>query len=233
MDKFKNLLTFQNAKTSKGEKKKYFTGILYLKPAESGGLGNLCPNATAGCKASCLNTAGRGAFSQVQAGRQRKTEAYKENAKKFVDSLIADVDKTVKRAKSLGMIPCVRINGTSDIPALALAVAKARPNVQFYDYTKNPKPYKRTLPNYHLTFSKSEDNLAECLDALENGINVAVVFEKNLPKKYLGYKVINGDETDLRFLDKPTKNGKGVIVGLKAKGRAKKDETGFVVRGLA
>ena len=233
MDNFKNLLTTQNAKTSKGEKKKYFTGILYLKPADSSGIANLCPNATAGCKASCLNTAGRGAFDTVQAGRQRKTEAYKADSKKFIDALIRDVDKVVKRAESLDMTPCIRINGTSDIPALALAVAKARPNVQFYDYTKNPKPYKRTLKNYHLTFSKSEDNLAECLDALENGINVAVVFEKVLPKKYLGFKVINGDETDLRFLDKPTKNGKGVIVGLKAKGRAKKDQTGFVVRGLA
>jgi hypothetical protein len=233
MNQFKNLLTFQNAKTSKGEKKGYLTGILYLKPAESGGLGNLCPNATAGCKASCLNTAGRGAFDQVQAGRQRKTEAYKENPQKFVESLNADVQKLVKMAQRKNLIPCVRINGTSDIPALAHVVAKANPDVQFYDYTKNPKPYKRTLKNYHLTFSKSENNMGDCLDALENGINVAVVFEKALPKKYLGYKVINGDETDLRFLDKKSRNGKGVIVGLKAKGRAKKDKTGFTVRGLA
>jgi hypothetical protein len=230
MDKFKNLLTFQNAKTSKGEKKGYLTGILYLKPAESGGLGNLCPNASAGCKASCLNTAGRGAFDQVQAGRQRKTEAYKENSQKFVQALISDVDKLVKMADRQNLIPCVRINGTSDIPALAKAVADARPKVQFYDYTKNPKPYLRTSKNYHLTFSKSENNLDACLDALENGINVAVVFKKELPKTYLGYKVINGDETDLRFLDKKGKNGKGLIVGLKAKGRAKKDQTGFVVQ---
>lgn len=229
MDKFKNLLTFQNAKTSKGEKKGYYTGILYLKPAESGGLGNLCPNATVGCKASCLNTAGRGAFDQVQKGRQRKTEAYKENPKKFVESLQNDVKKLINRAKRLNLTPCVRINGTSDIPALAHAVATKFPKIQFYDYTKNPKPYKRTLPNYHLTFSKSETNLDDCLDALENGINVAVVFQKELPKTYLGYKVINGDETDLRFLDKKNK-GKAVIVGLKAKGRAKKDNTGFVVR---
>jgi hypothetical protein len=227
-----NLLTTQNAKTQKGEKNKFLTGILYLKPANSSGLANLCPNSTLGCESSCLNTAGRGAFDQVQAGRMRKTKAYLENKKQFIADLIDDVRKLEKTAKRKGMTPCVRINGTSDIPALAHAVAKAVPNVQFYDYTKNPKPYKRTLPNYHLTFSKSEDNLAECLDALKNGINVAVVFEKKLPKTYLGYKVINGDESDLRFLDKKSK-GKAVIVGLTAKGRAKKDTTGFVVRGLA
>lgn len=224
-----NLLTYQNAKTSKGEKKGYLTGILYLKPAESGGLGNLCPKASDGCKASCLNTAGRGVFDQVQAGRQRKTIAYVENKKQFVADLISDVQKLVKHANKLNLIPCVRINGTSDLPSLARQVAKACPTVQFYDYTKIPKPYKRTLENYHLTFSKSENNMDDCLDALQNGINVAVVFEKELPKTYLGYKVVNGDETDLRFLDKQ-KNGKAVIVGLKAKGRAKKDKTGFTVR---
>ena len=102
--------------------------------------------------------------------------------------------------------------------------------MQFYDYTKIPNPQRRTLSNYHITFSKSENNLKDCLVALENGVNVAVVFEKELPKKYLGYEVVNGDETDLRFLDKKKRNGTGVIVGLKAKGRAKLDATGFVVR---
>lgn len=228
----KNLLTHQNAKTSKGEKKGYRTSILYVKPSDSSGIMDVCPKATDGCKASCLNTAGRGRFDQVQAGRQDKTEHLKADRKGFIAQLIVEVGNAVKMAKKLNLTPCVRINGTSDIPSLARAVAKEFPTVQFYDYTKIPKPYLRTLPNYHLTFSKSEDNLAECLDALKNGVNVAVVFEKELPKTYLGYKVINGDETDLRFLDKKHK-GKAVIVGLKAKGRAKKDQTGFVVRGQA
>lgn len=228
-----NLLTTQNSKTSKGEKKGYLTGILYLKPADSSGKVNVCPMATAGCKASCLNTAGRGVFDTVQAGRQRKTDLYVANKKAFVTELKKNVEKLVRKAARLNLTPVVRINGTSDIPALAREVAKSFPTIQFYDYTKISKPYKRTMANYHLTFSKSEDNLDDCLDALNNGINVAVVFEKALPKKYLGFEVINGDETDLRFLDKKGKNGKGVIVGLKAKGRAKKDKTGFVVRGLA
>lgn len=224
-----NLLTRQNAKTQKGEKKGYLTGILYLKPSDSSGLGNVCPKATAGCKASCLNTAGRGIFDQVQAGRQRKTKLYFADKKAFTKELIAEVEKLVKTAEKLDLTPCVRINGTSDIPSLAREVAKACPTVQFYDYTKIPQPYKRILKNYHLTFSKSENNIEECLDSLNNGVNVAVVFEKELPKTYLGYKVVNGDESDLRFLDKQH-NGKAVIVGLKAKGRAKKDTTGFVVR---
>ena len=57
------------------------------------------------------------------------------------------------------------------------------------------------------------------------GINVAVVFRNaELPDKWLGIKVINGDKHDLRF-----KDAKGCIVGLKAKGKAKKDKSGFVV----
>lgn len=223
-----SLLTTQNSKTQKGEKKGYLTGILYLKPENSGGLGNVCPKATEGCKASCLNTAGRGAFDNVQAGRQRKTALYFADKKQFVADLIVEVGKLVKRAKKLDLTPCVRINGTSDLPSLAREVAKACPTVQFYDYSKLPNPHKRTLKNYHLTFSKSEKNLVECMDALDNGINVAVVFKKELPKTYLGYKVISGDESDLRFLDKKHR-GKAVVVGLTAKGRAKKDATGFVV----
>jgi hypothetical protein len=225
-----SLLTYQNAKTVKGEKQGYLTGILYMKPHESGGLGNLCQCASLGCILSCLNKAGRGAFDTVQAGRQRKTELYFADKKQFIADLVKEVKKLVKRAKRLDLTPCVRINGTSDLPSLAREVAKLCPDVQFYDYTKLPKPYKRKLKNYHLTFSRSETNLDECLDALENGVNVAVVFEKTLPKKWLGYEVINGDETDLRFLDKKGKNGKGLIVGLSAKGKAKKDKTGFVVR---
>ena len=57
------------------------------------------------------------------------------------------------------------------------------------------------------------------------GMNYAVVFKnKLLPVGYEGYPVINGDSTDLRFLDP-----KGVVVGLYAKGRAKKSDSGFAV----
>ena len=127
------------------------------------------------------------------------------------------------------MTPAIRVNGTSDLPRLVTPLAEEFADVQFYDYTKLPKPWTRVKPNYDLTFSRSETNERDCLDALNNGINVAVVFSTKktepLPDEYLGYEVINGDEHDLRFLDK-----KGVIVGLTAKGRAKRDTSGFVVK---
>ena len=220
-----NLLTVQNAKTIKSIKKGYLTGILYLKPANSGNRGKVCPKSTPGCEASCLNTAGRGQFSTVQQGRQRKTDYYYDDRKSFVEELVKESKALAAKAEKLGLIPCIRINGTSDLPNLARQVAKQCPEIQYYDYSKLPRPWKREMPNYNITFSKSEDNLVDCLAALENGINVAVVFEKELPETYLGYPVITGDEDDLRFLDV-----RPAIVGLKAKGRAKLDTTGFVVR---
>jgi len=44
-----------------------------------------------------------------------------------------------------------------------------------------------------------------------------------MPETYEGTPVFNGDDSDLRFLDP-----KGVVVGLYAKGKAKKDTSGFV-----
>lgn len=217
------LLGTQNAKTTKGEKQNYLTGILYLSPADESGIKNLCPKASEQCKADCLYTAGMGNFESVKAGRLRKTLMLLNEPAKFFSTLESDIQKLVKRAKNKGMTACVRINGTSDMPSIARRMAKKFPDVQFYDYTKLPKPESRVLPNYHLTFSRSEDNWADCENALKNGVNVAVVFQ-DVPKTYKGYKVINGDETDLRFLDP-----KGVIVGLKAKGKARKRKGGFVV----
>jgi hypothetical protein len=96
-------------------------------------------------------------------------------------------------------------------------------SVQFYDYTKLPN--RRNVPsNYHLTFSRSESNELDALRILANGVmNVAVVFD-TLPTKWAGVKVIDGTETDLRFLDE-----QGVVVGLVAKGKAKKDNSGFTI----
>ena len=117
------------------------------------------------------------------------------------------------------------LNGTSDEWKLARALAAKFPEVEFYDYTKIPAPWKRVTANYHLTFSFSGTNLPACIDALQHGINVAVVFSGSLPATWHGYPVINGDESDLRFLD-PV----GVIVGLSTKGDAKKLTTGGFVQ---
>lgn len=220
-------LTTSSYKTIKGEARGYLTGILYLAPNNLSGQ-NVCPMATPGCIATCLNTSWRGAYNNVQAARIRKTREYFANPEGFKADLIEDIQSLCRKATREKMIPCVRINGTSDLPGMARQLADEFPNVQFYDYTKIPKPWNRVSKNYHLTFSLSELNLPHALDSLKHGINVAAVFETDkFPDSYLGHPVVNGDINDLRFLDP-----RPVVVALKAKGRAKRDNTGFVIRGM-
>ena len=136
------------------------------------------------------------------------------------------------------MTPCLRLNLTSDLPWEKIkfngqSVFDAFPEVQFYDYTKSAERMTAFLSglmpkNYHLTFSRSEGNHNLCLSFLQSGGNVAMVFRKSLPSQFQGFAVVDGDETDLRFMD-----GAGKIVGLKEKGLAKKDETGFVLEPSA
>lgn len=217
-----------NAKTVKGQKLGYMTGIMYLAPANESGK-NLCPHASEGCKAACLFTAGRGRMAPVKAARLAKTKFFLENRAEFLAQLKKEIAALVKKAAKAGMIPAVRLNGTSDLPWENLGIMQEFPTVQFYDYTPHAARMVRFLrgelpPNYHLTFSRKEDNQAQTELIAKMGGNVAVVFDQ-LPEKYLGRKVVNGDESDLRFLDK-----KGVIVGLIAKGKGKKDNSGFVVK---
>jgi len=226
---YRALLTVENAKTVKGESLGYLTGILYLAPANESGVMNTCPMATAGCKADCLFTAGRGRFDSVRNARIAKTLFYVNSREAFIESLRFDIAKLARDAAKQGLLPAVRINGTSDIAKLAMQMAAEFPTVQFYDYTKLPKAWLRTAYNYSLTFSHSGENLADCLEALRHCINVAVVFDtrrgQELPTTWHGFEVIDGDAHDLRFLD-----SRGVVVGLRAKGDAKKDTTsGFVV----
>jgi len=217
------LLTINNFKTVKGEKLGVLTGILYLAPAKISGY-EVCPRRSAGCTAACLYTAGMGAFSNVQQARINKTKMYFEDRPNFLFQLEKDIKALVKKAKKLNMKPAIRLNGTSDINWMSSGIMDKFPDVQFYDYTKVLRRLKDKIPtNYNITFSKSEDNNSECETALELGFNVAAVF-KNLPQQYMGRQVINGDETDVRFAD-----GKGVVIGLTAKGRARKDLSGFVI----
>ena len=224
----KRLLTVQNAKTVKGERYGILTGILYLSPANESGLMNCCPKSTPACRRVCLFTAGRGRFESVRRGRLRKTQWLFYDREGFVRELQRNVERLIQRARKRRMKLAIRINGTSDLPWLAQTLAREFPRVQFYDYTKLPKPQLRILPNYHLTFSYSGDNLTDSLDALRHGINVAVVFSTRrgqpLPATWQGYRVIDGDLSDTRFRDP-----QGVIVGLRAKGRARKSESPFVI----
>ena len=241
--KSKKLLNIDNnAKTIKGQKYKYMTAILYLAPQRTSGF-NVCPMASAGCMASCLNTAGRGQMNSVQQGRINKTKWYFIERDSFLNQLRIEIKRHILRCKKNGFKPAIRLNGTSDIDWNIHGLYNEFPKVKFYDYTKI---YKRALKfvrgeypkNYHLTYSLNEDNKAQALDILKRGGNISVVFRsKKLPKKYSlkicnqdnwchfskSYKVFNGDKSDLRFNDP-----KNVIIGLYAKGRALKDQTGFV-----
>ena len=221
------LLTLGNTKTTKGEAQGYLTFILHLAPSTLSGY-NTCPSASAGCASACLNTAGRGRFTAIQEARVKKTRWFFEDRETFMAQLVKDVEAAIRKAGREGMTPVFRLNGTSDIRWETVPVEGFRnimekfPQVQFYDYTKLTN--RRDIPaNYHLTFSRSETNEIDAIRMLGQGMNVAVVFDE-LPAKWAGVKVIDGTETDLRFLDEQC-----VIVGLVAKGKAKKDNSGFTI----
>ena len=237
----KNLLTFNNAKTVKGEKKKFITAIMYLSPFTLNSKGvNLCPMASEGCANACLFESGFGGIYQsVKNGRLEKTEFYLSNRIGFLDKLVDEITKLEEKYKDSEFTLAIRLNGTSDISFEKQITSNGKTifdtfkNIQFYDYTKNYTRFNKPLPsNYHLTFSRSEINHDIAMDILSKGHNVAMVFEK-LPETYNGYKVVNGDENDLRF-----KDPNGVIVGLKykkntSKGGAEKNkeafESGFII----
>jgi len=214
-----------DAKTKKGVGAGYLTGIMYLAPASLSGL-NVCPKSSAGCRLACLFSAGRGRFYSITRARTIKTLAYHLDAPRFVQTIKKSIKSLLVKAKNKGMIPAVRLNGTSDILWERNSdIIQSFPDLTFYDYSKVTKRIDFSIPsNYHLTFSLSESNDLDAARVLQRGYNVAAVFrDSNLPSTFMGFPVINGDTTDLRFLDQH-----GVIVGLKAKGKAKKDQSGFV-----
>jgi hypothetical protein len=231
----KNLLSTNNAKTIKGNIKGFTTYIMYLAPFTQNSKGiNLCSHASEGCVNACLFGSGAARFEAVQNGKINKTEYFLADREKFLtqlvneltrieklhdaiigDELIGANDKVIRYKKF-----AVRLNGTSDISFEKFKIKDGKnifelfPNIQFYDYTKNHLRFDRIthLSNYHLTFSRSETNEAKALEIANKGYNVAAVFLKELPTTYKGIEVVNGDETDLTFLQP-----KGTILGLKFK----------------
>lgn len=238
------LLTIGNPKTVKGEKRGYRTAVLHLAPYTLSGR-NVCPLATEGCAAACLNSAGRGGIgaaglvgdalanaNAIQRARVRRTNEYFDNRADFLSRLSDEIERFVKSCKRAGYVPAVRLNGTSDLRWEQTGIISAFPRLQFYDYTKLTN--RRGIPaNYHLTYSLAEGakNWKGHLAALEDGLGVAVVLRgcgdsahpKPFPATWNGRALVDGDESDLRFLDPPS-----VYVGLRAKGRAKHDSSGFV-----
>lgn len=221
------LLSTTNYKTSKGEKLGILTGILYLAPAKISGY-EVCPMRSAGCTAACLYTAGMGAFSNVQEARIKKTKMFFEQREEFFKLLHKDIKSLIAKAKKENLTPAIRLNGTSDINWVRFKIFEQYPEVQFYDYTKMLNHLTKDVANYHITFSKNESNDVDCKIALERGYNVAVVFNTkkglSLPPFWNDYPVYDGDDTDVRFYD-PDNH----VIGLRAKGMAKKDNSGFVI----
>lgn len=236
--KLKNMFSVSaDAKTSKGEKYGFLTGILYLAPAKLSGY-QVCPMASiAQCETPCLNSAGRGAFNSVQLARIAKTRLFFENRAYFMQCIVFSIRALVRKASKLDLIPLVRLNGTSDIRWETIPVTvdgieyrnifEAFPNVQFYDYTKLAN--RKDIPgNYDLTFSYSgvSDYARYAQAAINAGMRLAVVFRSIdvIPSKFLNLPVVPGDNSDIRHLDPH-----GSIVALYAKGKAKKDTSGFVI----
>ena len=234
----KNILSVQaDAKTSKGVELGFLTGILYLAPHTSSGVGNTCPMAkVAQCHKACLYTAGRGAMNSVQKARIAKTERFFNDREAFIGDIVYSIKALIRKAEREGLTPLVRLNGTSDISWENIKVGdynnifEAFPNVQFYDYTKIPN--RDGIPlNYDLTFSYSGvEGWQKHVERAKVNINlrrIAVVFShrERAPRQFNGWPVVDGDNTDVRHLD-----GSRTIVGLYAKGKAVKDKTGFVVQ---
>src|SRR3990167_310505 len=237
------LLTKGNPKLLKSLGKGYLSFILHFAPAKVSGH-EVCPFRTKECTALCLNLAGRGGIFKrgettngIQQARIRRTKLFFENRQEFLSRLVEEIETACLYAMRKGLIPCIRLNGTSDIPwenhpvergGIAYQnVFEAFPDVQFYDYTKWPIDKRNTaIPNYYLTFSLAEtlDSRLKAAQWLENGFNVSAVFETaNFPETFLGHPTVNGDESDLRFLDKPNS-----IVALKIKGRKRLKTGGFI-----
>ena len=237
MSNYKLLGVGTNAKTIKGDGSEYLTAILYMTPYKvmvDGKLFNSCSMAEqASCIEGCLYTAGRGKFSNVQTARQRKAEWFYRDRDSFMYQLYQDIYRFQQYCLKRDIQPCVRLNGTTDIRWELIKYRDGQnifdqfPAVQFYDYTKIPNRKVADYPNYHLTWSYSSANpkYEELFwDVIRKGMSVAVVFRKPINMTtWRGYKVVDGDKDDLRFLDPQSS-----IVALYAKGAAKHDSTGFV-----
>jgi len=228
-----------NPKIVKGDKinDKYLSAIMHLSPINT----RICPyQDIAKCKEACLNTAGRGGIFKkgestnvIQEARKRKTDLFLNDRDTFMSLLVKDIQAFVRKCERLDKKPCIRLNGTSDIQWELIPVDNYAnifdmfSDVQFYDYTKIPTRKVSSIKNYHLTWSYSQanDKYARLFEQVP--YNKAVVFHGGLPSMFKGMRVIDGDTTDMRFLDKANR-----VIGLKAKGKARQDKSGFVIQTL-
>lgn len=239
------IFSFDSAKAIKAIEFGYYNAIHYLAPHALSGK-NLCSHASPECIAHCLGWhSGQASMvknetdiNATRKSRLDKARRFMNDRKGYLKDVITSIENGIKGANKRGLMLCVRLNGSSDIAWEGIAcshngviyknIMAIFPDIQFVDYTKNSSRLYRALPkNYYLTLSRHENNESESIAALRAGHNVAVIFANELPSHWNGFEVINGDEHDLRHMDKRG----GVVVGLKAKGnKLKKSNSAFVVR---
>lgn len=230
-----------SAKIKKNLKLNHMTYIIYLAPASESGY-NVCHNSTPECRRGCLSTSGRAAMdinsgqNRIMNARIKKTKLFIDHQDFFMDWVIQEISRYYKQAQNKGHEFSIRLNGTSDINWVEIKrngknLFELFPDVQFYDYTKDPSRFWTLPENYHLTFSYSGRNTVICEKLLAKGYNIAVVFnvknESELPKKFMGYPVFNGDLSDLRSAD-----DKGIIIGLKWKNIANKEDNEIIRKSV-
>jgi hypothetical protein len=215
----------------------YYTAIHYGAPHKLSGF-NACASASPDCVDACLHTAGNPVYQNGKnKARIERTLLWFRDRPEFIRQLMKEITAFCRLCDLIDLKPAIRLNGTTDLyfERYAPELFDRFPQVQFYDYTKHLKRMRPSwaLPgNYHLTFSRSEENQADCLELLRINprARVSVVFDtrrtKELPLYWQGYRVGDCDRHDLRFLDVDP------ICGLRAKGKARNtghDENGFIV----
>lgn len=225
-----------NAKTVKGNKLGFLTGVMYLAPSDLSGF-QVCPMAKmARCEDPCLYKSGRGVFTSTQNARIKKTQEFFTEQNEFMHTLVYSINALIRQAKKKGLTPLVRLNGTSDIrwenirfeyENKYLTIFEIFPDIQFYDYSKIVN--RKDIPsNYDLTISYSgaPEFQKYIQKSILAGERIAAVFrtQENIPETFLGMDCIGGDDSDVRHVEP-----KNVIVALYAKGKAKKDASGFVI----
>lgn len=240
-----------SAKLAKGLSHAVAAAVHYLAPAETAGVGNLCPWSTAGCRLTCLNTSGRAGIllpghrtNAILRARRRRARAFMLARAPYLARMLEEARRHVAHATAEGFAPALRPNGTSDLPFEKILPELFNIGCPVYDYTKSRQRALdyvagRMPPTYHLTFSASErDSVADLVALATAGLGIAVVFDSAACSDvlargtWLGFPVIDGDESDARYLDRKRHGipSGGYFIALRAKGRAKKDRTGFVRR---
>lgn len=264
------ILSWSSAKVLKSLKFGVLNAVMYLAPHKLAGITvdrtgqpvtrrpddgwtglftlSLCPDATTECIDACLNTAGHGAFSNVQAARVNRTLYWFHAREHFINRLERAIMAGCRKAAKEGLpTVAIRLDGTSDtrpeqwfgldrMARLQRQAAHLGVELRFYDYTKARLSDRQYRPGlYDLTYSYTgrTNSIRRASEYLNAGLPVAVVFrDRPLVERLLrfghwglgGYAwpVVDGDEHDLRF-------GEGaVIAALYAKGKAKKQQSIFI-----